>query len=499
MLNKSTSDQEATSPKNNNRRKTQHTKILSDDRVVRASTTGQLIRRGAPGTIIKQINKSPLTQNQLIQSKIQSNAPAKTYSISPHSRIIASNKPAILRPPPRILNSTLCKPANKSTVPSLVTKLVTKDDYEQDVNSKRNNNIISSRSKENNVTSYTYTEKDGKMIPKKTIVQLPQNQQQLKLLQQRRTVLPIVRTQPKQQKIISEPVSMNLTNSRRIRKITCFETWYVIKMAEEHPKPEKSILKMSLMQIGNEIKKIELPSDEWTYKILLQPLSKQLLAMRKTKANETSTETDSKKADSEQKSEETDENKKESKGSVEKTTDGKGKDKKSSDEKQKEEKKSNGEEEEEEEKSEEKSADESDEKKSTEESETSSDEKPTETENAKENKEALTNSENTNNNKHDIYTGEVHDPNINADERHNYRPINIMFRRKCQNPNIRIQFDRTVILKNQTFYLNVDGKNVRLVASPQSIETYDDIKTLLQIINDVSLNSCCVELATHAA
>lgn len=96
-----------------------------------------------------------------------------------------------------------------------------------------------------------------------------------------------------------------------------------------------------------------------------------------------------------------------------------------------------------------------------------------------------------------MYTGEVHDPNINPDERQNYRPINIMFRRKCQNPNIRIQYDRTVIFKNQTFYLNVDGKNVRLIASPQQIDTYDDIQTLLQIVDDISLTSCCVELATH--
>lgn len=96
-----------------------------------------------------------------------------------------------------------------------------------------------------------------------------------------------------------------------------------------------------------------------------------------------------------------------------------------------------------------------------------------------------------------MYTGEVHDPNINPDERQNYRPINIMFRRKCQNPNIRIQYDRTVIFKNQTFYLNVDGKNVRLTASPQQIDTYDDIQTLLQIVDDISLKSCCVELATH--
>lgn len=168
-------------------------------------------------------------------------------------------------------------------MPSLVTKVVTKDDYEHELNKKRNNNIISSRSKENNVTSYVYTEKDGKMIPKKTVVQQISPQQ--KLIQQRKTVLPVVRTPSTQQRVISEPVNMNIPNSRRIRKITCFETWYVIKMVEEQPKAEKSILSLSLMQIGNEIKKIELPSSEWTYKILLQPLNKQLLELRKTKAN----------------------------------------------------------------------------------------------------------------------------------------------------------------------------------------------------------------------
>lgn len=529
MINKGVSDHEALSPKNNSRRKTQHTKILSDDRIVRGQASNQLIRRGATGTTTIIKHKSPFTPNQSIHSKT---VPTKTYSLSPQSHIVGSNKPAILRPPPRILNSTLCKPANKSTVPSLVTKLITKDDYEQDVNNKRNNNIISSRSKENNVTSYTYTEKDGKMIPKKNVVQLPQHQQQMKMLQQRRTVLPIVRTQPKQQKIISEPVSMNLPNSRRIRKITCFETWYVIKMAEEQLKPEKSILNMSLMQIGNEIKKIELPSDEWTYKILLQPLSKEMLAMRaKTKANEIKAANDAKATeDSEEKSKESDANQSEAnktetdddgdaadsktedslKNNDDKKTDDEANEKSETDEHQKED--SNDKDKENDDKSAEsdaKSTDnengsgdgdgnvegEGDEKKDTK-SEEEIDEKSTEQpeDDQKKGTEAPENTEN----KHDVYTGEVHDPSINVNERHNYRPINIMFRRKCQNPGIRIQFDRTVILKNQTFYLNIDGKNVRLVASPQSIENYDDIKSLLQIIDDVSLNSCCVELATPA-
>lgn len=280
------SDQEATSPKNNNRRKTHHTKILSDDKIIRdtSSTSGsQIVRKTIGGTTVmsKQINKNPLAQNQMVQSKLSA---TKTYSISPQSRVIGGNKPAILRQPPRILNSTLCKPSNKTTVPSLVTKVVTKDDYEHELNKKRNNNVISS--KENNVTSYVYTEKDGKMIPKKTVVQLSPQQ---KLIHQRKAVLPVVRTAPTQQRIISEPIT-NIPNTRRIRKITCFETWYVIKMVEEQPKVEKSILNLSLMQIGNEIKNIELPSSEWSYKILLQPLNKQLLAMRKTKVNENAKE-----------------------------------------------------------------------------------------------------------------------------------------------------------------------------------------------------------------
>lgn len=500
MINKNASDQEASSPKNNNRRKTQHTKILSDDRIVRTAPTGQLMRRGPSGTFLRQINKPPLTQNQLVQSKMQSITPTKTYSIAPQSRIIGSNKPAILRPPPRILNSTLCKPTNKSTVPSLVTKLVTKDDYEQDVNGKRNNNMISSRSKEN-VTSYTYTEKDGKMVPKKTVVQLPQNNQHLKLLQQRKAVLPVVRTQSKQQKIISEPVSMNLPNSRRIRKITCFETWYVIKMAEEHHKIEKSVLNISLIQIGNEIKKIELPSDEWTYKILLQPLNKQLLAMRKTKANEIESELNSSETD--KKSFATNKN-------AMKANDGGAKaenveKEEVNDTKSNDDSKSNDSNVDKEESSD---GNDNKELKLSECTETVTDEenkfinktsnagKPPQVGRIEEDKELL---DGKSENKYEIYTGEVHDPNINADERHNYRPINIMFRRKCQNPNIRIQFDRTVILKNQTFYLNIDGKNVRLVASPQSIDSYDDIRTLLQIVNDIDLNSCCVELATHVA
>lgn len=534
-IGKGTSDQEA-SPRNINRRKTQHTKILSDDKIIRttASTSGaqNAIRRTVTSSTVigRQINKSPLTQNH---QKLQTSAPTRTYSISSQSRVIGgANKPAILRPPPRILNSQLCNPSNKPTVPSLVTKLVTKDDYENDANKIRNNNIISSRSKENNVTSYTYTEKDGKMIPKKPIAN--QLQQQQKQIQQRKPIIPLVRSQAKQQKFISEPVSMN---SRCVRKITCYETWFVIKMAEEQPKAEKSVLNLSLMQIGNEIKKIELPSSDWTYKILLQPLSKQLLALRKTTSNDTKLDQNKKleanksalkdsKADDDKQANDKDEktndkpnddrnesedsanddnNKSEEKSETKvknanessETEDSKNDEKPESNEI-----KENAEKDENENENSAKSekTDDSDAKESSSEKDETNKKEKTEVKLKQETTDEeskSTSDENKPSNAHDQYTGEVHDPNINHNERHNYRPINIMFRRKCLNPNIRIQYDRTVILKNQTFYLNVDGKNVRLIASPQSIESYDDIKTLLQIVNDASLSNCCVELSTH--
>lgn len=621
-MSKSANDPEAISPKNINRRKTQHTKILSDDKIIRTASTSAVqatLRRIASGTVVNKLNnKSPLVQTQLGQKFQNVSAPTKTYSISPQSRTIGGNKPAILRPPPRILNSSLCKPTNKPTVPSLVTKLVTKDDYENDTNKVRNSNIIQSRSKENNVTSYTYTEKDGKMIPKKVashVAQIPQH----KIIQQRKSILPVVRTQPRQQKIISEPVNM----SRLVRKITCFETWYVIKSPDLQPKPEKSILSLSLMQIGNEIKKITLPSSDWTYKILLQPLSKQLLAARQSivsqneskvasvadekkelKLNEVKNEKNDKatvdnvgdksdtkmEADEKLKAEDPKDEQKNDDDKADIKTDSSESDKgnssqKKSDEKNETQSKSadtssdkikasenseesgksvknekkdnkkvrkatrftrsqkaesdvpeeeeNGKSEEskdvehtkpEELSSDEKNKDASDKdsasetkepenKKETAESNGKEEDAKqltdTDEEGKKETSDADVKKEETNveqsetkevaSNVHDIYSGEVQDPNIKPEERHNYRPINIMFRRKCQNPNIRIQFDRTVILKNQAYYLNVDGKNVRLIASPQAIETYNDLKVLLQIVHDASLKNCFVESTTAIA
>lgn len=402
-----TSDQES-SPKNaNNRRKTQHTKILSDDKVVRTT------RRMAAVPITAKATTPTAIQNRLAHGNSKIVPLPKSFQTSPRGADNngrfrdGSTKPAILRPPPpRILNSTLCKPSNKATVPSLVTKLVTKNDFDE-ISNKQNNNTISSRSKENNVTSYTYTEKDGKVVPKR---------QQMVGQPQRKTILPVVRQQQVHQRCITSPPSnANLQQSKSIRKITCFETWYVIKMAETKQNIDKSSVSLSLLNIGNGIKEIELPSTEWSYKTILQPIDKQqIVAAKKTKPND------------------------------------------------------------------------------------KSDEDATKSDSAKENdSQHDTSNDDSDAAKSDVYTGDVHDPNIDPNERHKYQPTTIMFRRKCQNPKVRIQFDRTVIFKNQTFYLNVDGKNVKLLGAPLVIESFDDIKVLLEIINDVNLTSSCIELTSH--
>lgn len=417
-----TSDQES-SPKNvNNRRKTQHTTILSDDKIVRTT------RR----TALVQVAKATpqLIQTRLLPGTTKLSTQPRTFQTSPRGIVggsgdngrfkDGSTKPAILRPPPpRILNSTLCKPSNKATVPSLVTKLVTKNDFEE-ISNKQNNNTISSRSKENNVTSYTYTEKDGKLVPKK---QQPINQPQQQQQQQRKAILPVVRSPQVQQRIITSP-QLNNQQNRNIRKITCFETWYVIKMAETKQTIEKSSVSLSLLTIGNGIKEIELPSIEWSYKTILQPIQQSqqqqqhLPSKNKTKAHDKSDEDASKSGDSAKENEST--------------------------------------------------------------NDTNNDDSADDT---------MSQS--------DVYTGDVHDPNIDPNERHKYQPTTIMFRRKCQNPKVRIQFDRTVIFKNQTFYLNVDGKNVKLLGAPLTIENFDNIKVLLEIINDVNLTSSCIELTSH--
>lgn len=167
-----------------------------------------------------------------------------------------------------------------------------------------------------------------------------------------------------------------ISGGRKVRKITCFETWFVIKLPQIEPTNAQSILDIELIKLGNEIKEIPLPTADWNYKISLT---------RITKPNTTGL----------------------------------------------------------------------------------------------------------------IYSGEVQEANIKEEERHFYQPTTIMFRRECKNKALRMQFDRAVIMKNRSFFINVDGKNVKLIGAPQFVQNFEDIETLLQIVENISLTDPLVEQTTY--
>lgn len=238
----------------NNRRKTQHTKILSDDKLAKGTA------KTPTSGVSRVINSRTAQVKQHLLSK---GVPLSSSGSASNVRTV-NNKPAILRqtvPPPRILNSSLCKPGKS---PNLVTKLITSDELKN----KQNNNAI--RSKENNVTSYTFTEKDGRLVQSKKILASP-----VKAVQQTATRTPIrsqmINNNRSLQMSMPMPLPMPLpvSTERRMKKITCFETWHVIKTPEIKRVNEKSILMVDMVKLGNKIKELQLPSADWSYKIVL--------------------------------------------------------------------------------------------------------------------------------------------------------------------------------------------------------------------------------------
>lgn len=165
-------------------------------------------------------------------------------------------------------------------------------------------------------------------------------------------------------------------SSPKMKKITCYETWYVINIPNSENKPEKPTFAMSMIGLGNEADKIQLPSAEWSHKIIL--------TKRKTPPSEGD----------------------------------------------------------------------------------------------------------------EVFNGDVEDRAINEEEKRNYEPCNIMFRRRTATPGkFNLQYDRAVIFKNDTFFINVDGKNCQLVGAPTTLDDTADIETLLSVVDFVNLKNTCVELS----
>lgn len=89
---------------------------------------------------------------------------------------------------------------------------------------------------------------------------------------QQTTTLPV--RKPNTEKIV-----ISKQGDKIIKKITCFETWYVINMPAEPKRPTimKNQLEMPLIQLANIAKNICLPNNMWSNKVTLYELSPQSL------------------------------------------------------------------------------------------------------------------------------------------------------------------------------------------------------------------------------
>lgn len=325
-------DYDAKPPNNrNNRRKTQHTKILSEK--IRTSAANL---RGP-----NNVSKTPVVNATRPYRNIIGNTKNGKLNTSDDKLT-----PSAAKPPVRILNSTLCRNAENNTLAPLVTKVTKKIPARQTM---INNHTaaVTLRHKEN-VKTYNADRFRANLAAKQT----------------------------------TESDVTLLPGNRRVRKITCFETWFVIKMPSVEPLPHRYSFGMSMIQLGNEAASIALPSDLWSLKVTLQKRSAE--PEKKTNASDDDSEPE------------------------------------------------------------------------------------------------------------EMYTGIVQDKNVDENDKHLYQPANIMFRRST-NGKVRTPFDRAIIFKNNSFFINVDGKNVLLLGAPQTLADVGDIETLLQIVDDVSLMNSCIE------
>uniref|UniRef100_A0A0A1X952 Uncharacterized protein n=1 Tax=Zeugodacus cucurbitae TaxID=28588 RepID=A0A0A1X952_ZEUCU len=179
-----------------------------------------------------------------------------------------------------------------------------------------------------------------------------------------------------QRKISPEKVVISRQGDKIIKKITCFETWYVIVPEEVTPKVARNILEIPLIKLANVAAHINLPSEDWKSKVTLHELSPSMVA----KTN------------------------------------------------------------------------------------------------------MIT------------YTGDLKEYNISENDRGRYQPSCVMFRRSVNDrTKSRLPYDRAVIFKNKTFFTNIEGKNVKMVGAPSTINSQKDVEILLQIVDSLTLQSSLVE------
>ncbi|KAG5676340.1 hypothetical protein PVAND_006183 [Polypedilum vanderplanki] len=95
-----------------------------------------------------------------------------------------------------------------------------------------------------------------------------------------------------------------------------------------------------------------------------------------------------------------------------------------------------------------------------------------------------------NNDDDELYTGEV-DKSMEA-ERHTLEPTSILFKRSYKDSNKTI-IDRSVMLKQNTYAITMDGKQCQLIGAPNDIKSIEDLEILLKTVDTISPSHSWVE------
>ncbi|XP_055841937.1 nucleolar protein dao-5 isoform X2 [Episyrphus balteatus] len=232
--------QETTSPNSinrTNRRKTGHTTILSE--------------KIDPVKLLKPIPKTPFppVKKPVLQSNI-------TTQLKPQQRIplpsLERREIAKAQPVEKLLPAEKISPNKDKPAPRILNSVVGRKTFPvQPIMSKLDSDLSQEQTDDAAEKSVMVKENVGanKVLPTKAA---------------------------QTRKLPAEKVCVQRQGNKLIKKITCFETWYVINIPETQEQIVKNCLDIPLITLSNAAKTIRLPSSSWSSKVTLYKLSAQM-------------------------------------------------------------------------------------------------------------------------------------------------------------------------------------------------------------------------------
>lgn len=174
------------------------------------------------------------------------------------------NNNSATKPSPRILNSTVTPKAKQTqNVTLLNTDTANNKLFSIDLTEEAN-----SQKEASSPAATAVKENSSNVINKTQPAQILKRQLETELNRMRASHKLFAHNQQQRQPIRNR-VSMPIV-APQPRRVTKFESWYIIDVPKEEIVPQKHNHTFSLIKLGNNVKVMKMPSSEWDYKLTLQ-------------------------------------------------------------------------------------------------------------------------------------------------------------------------------------------------------------------------------------